>query len=147
MARSKERLLCLASNCVRTSSETLDEYLSRVHNESVIKDAKSFEKLMPIRKWTDRTVRGKTLHDIFDMIVRYRLLAATASSELSIGDLLHSVEALECFLDPQGVLRIATPIKKAREAYEVFGQEVPASIELSAWQKAVLSAFDEVPVL
>ena len=128
----------LLSNKDRTPSELLDLYVSRTHIEAIFKSGKSFEGLMPLAKWNERSVRGKVLQDVILTVIRSLLLKVTSGHKGSLADLFHEAASVACFKEPDGRLRVETPNKQARLAYKQLGFSVPSSILLSDWRERIL---------
>lgn len=128
----------LLSNKDRTASELLDLYISRTHIEAIFKSGKSFEGLMPLAKWNERSVRGKILQDVILTVIRSLLLKATPRHKGSLADLFHEAASVACFKEADDRLRVETPNRQARLAYKELGFSVPSSILLRDWQERIL---------
>lgn len=141
----------LISNKDTTTGDILERYRERTDIEEVFKTAKSFLGLLPLAKWNDRTVRGKILHDVIETIVR--LLMRSRAREIreerkkkrrkrlpavALMDSFHECAANICFRTEQGGLRIDTPTRQVREAYDRLGYSVPAYVKLEQWKKELL---------
>lgn len=87
----------LLSNIENTPRGMLNRYLERVDIELIFKDAKSFEGLLPMAKWTDKRVKGKILADVIDTMIRADMLKASKSKEEALMDLFEEAASVDCF--------------------------------------------------
>ena len=100
------------SNRELPPNELLDEYFGRTEIEGVFKTAKTYLDLLPLRKWTDQTVRGKILSDIINTIVVLSLRKHLAEAGISLTELFGKTQSLMCMRD-KGTAKYYLPRSKA----------------------------------
>ena len=128
----------LISNRDLTPKELLSEYFGRTDIEVVFKTSKEYLDLLPLSKWTDRTVRGKILHDIINTIVLLMLRKQLKHSGRSTSEIFGRCQALMCSKNSNSVVNVETPSKQAKEYYRLFQIPVPAHVELGKYTGAIM---------
>lgn len=129
----------LLSNIDTTPDDLLCQYFCRTEIESVFKTSKEYLDLLPLRKWTDETVRGKILHDIVNTIVLLKLREAFVSNGISINEIAGKTQSLMCSRGKNDLVHVETPNKKTKEYYNILGVEVPSNVRIGTFKTEVLS--------
>ena len=129
----------LLSNIDTTPDGLLGQYFCRTEIESVFKTSKEYLDLLPLRKWTDETVRGKILHDIINTIVLLKLRKEYVPSGISINEIAGKTQSLMCSRGKNGLVHVETPNKKTKEYYKILGIEVPSNVRIDSFKAKVLS--------
>jgi hypothetical protein len=124
-ATVKYGFFILLSNIEDTPARLLSSYFERVEIETVFKTSKEYLDLLPLSKWSDRTVRGKILSDIIDTIVLLELRKKIDGTSISISELMGVTQSLMCFRSSSGMVTVETANKKTREYYQLFRSAVP----------------------
>ncbi len=135
----KHGYFVLLSNIDATPDDLLSQYFCRTEIESVFKTGKEYLDLLPLRKWTDETVRGKILHDIVNTIVLLKLRKEYVPSGISINEIAGKTQSLMCSKGRNGLVRVETPNKKTKEYYGILGIEVPSNVRIDSFKAKVLS--------
>jgi len=128
----------LMSTKVATPREILDEYFCRTEIEGVFKTSKDYLGLLPLRKWSDLTVRGKILADIIGTIVVLRMRKALAGADVSLTEVWGKARSLSCYTNADGRVVVETPSRQVREYYKALGVKVPSSIDVREFDRDVL---------
>ena len=129
----------LVSNRELPPNELLDEYFGRTEIEGVFKTAKTYLDLLPLRKWTDQTVRGKILSDIINTIVVLSLRKRLAETGISLTELFGKTQSLMCMRDKKNNLIIETPNKNVRQLFKVaYELKAPARLDLNAYRSQIV---------
>ena len=128
----------LLSNIDTTPDDLLNQYFCRTEIESVFKTGKECLDLLPLRKWTDKTVRGKNLHDIVNTIVLLRLRKEYVPNGISTNEIAGKTQSLICSGGKNGLVHVETPNKKTKEYYGILGVEVPSNVRIGSFKAKVL---------
>ena len=128
----------LISNIDTPPADLLTQYFCRTEIERVFKTSKDYLELMPLRKWTDQTVRGKILYDIINTIILLMLQRQYIDKALSMNKISGKTQSLMCHRDSQGRVSVETPNKKTKEYYNLLGVQVPASVKVDQFRSKVL---------
>ena len=128
----------LLSNIDTTPEELLTQYFCRTEIETVFKTSKEYLDLLPLKKWTDETVRGKILHDVINTIVLLELRKEYIPSGISINEIAGKTQSLMCNKDRNGLVNVETPNKKTKEYYNLLGVEIPSNVRIDAFKHKVL---------
>ena len=124
----------LISNYIKSPSEILDDYFSRTNIESEFKTDKEYLKLLPLRKWTDTTVRGKIFSDIINSIVRHKMYEYIKGKTWSISSVIGKCQSLMCFRDDsENTVYTEAPNKQVKEFYKCFDIDIPQSIHMQSY--------------
>lgn len=128
----------LLSNIDTTPEDLLTQYFCRTEIETVFKTSKEYLDLLPLKKWTDETVRGKILHDVINTIVLLELRKEYIPSGISINEIAGKTQSLMCNKDRNGLVNVETPNKKTKEYYNLLGVEIPSNVRIDAFKHKVL---------
>ena len=128
----------LLSNKKLEPSELLTEYFGRTDIEGVIKTSKEYLGLLPLSKWTVETVRGKIFSDIINTIIFLKMRKTLDDSGLSMSEIISRTQSLMCFRNKHGEILIETPNKKVKSHYQLFGEDVPASLKINDFRAKLL---------
>ena len=104
----------------------------------MFKTSKEYLDLLPLKKWTDETVRGKILHDIINTIVLLHLRKEYIPTGISINEIAGKTQSLMCNTDHNGIVNVETPNKKTKEYYNILGVEIPSNVRISVFKHKVL---------
>ena len=108
----------LISNYRKSPEDMLDDYFSRTRIETTFKTDKEYLKMLPLRKWTDTTIRGKLLADIIDSIVRQTAHELGKGIIYSMSSMIGKTQSLMCCMDSSdNTVYIDTPNKQVKEYY------------------------------
>lgn len=110
----------LISNIDTTPEELLTQYFCRTEIETVFKAGKDYLELMPLRKWTDQTVRGKILYDVINTIILLMLRKKFLNTGISMNEIAGKTQSLMCQRDSSGRVNVETPNKKTKEYYNLL---------------------------
>jgi hypothetical protein len=125
----------LISNKDSSPRGILDDYFGRQWIESLFKTSKRYLKLLPISKWTDRTVRGKVLSDIIDTIAYLSMRSMlNEKTSYTMADALSHPRSLTSYV-ANGDLCVNYPKKQVKEIYQAVGVDIPVSINLDRFRK------------
>ena len=128
----------LVANHRATPKDLLNEYFGRTAIEGVFKTAKSYLDLLPLRKWTDLTVRGKILSDIINTITVLTLRKQLAETGIGLSELFGKTQSLMCIRDREGRLLIETPNKHVRTLFkEAYQLKAPSRLDLSTYRTSI----------
>ena len=106
----------LISNYRKTPAEMLDDYFSRTRIETTFKTDKEYLKLLPLRKWTDTTIRGKILSDIIDSIIRQTAHELGKGTIYSMSAMIGKTQSLMCFIDSNdNTVHVDTPNRQVKD--------------------------------
>jgi len=128
----------LLSNLEMTPAELLSAYFERTEIETIFKTSKEYLDLLPLKKWTDQTVRGKILHDIINTIVLLELRKKFLPRGISINEISGRIQSLMCHRDNNGRVSVETPNKKTKEYYKLIGIEIPSMVRVEQFKRKVL---------
>lgn len=141
----------LLSNYGYDEKGTLDEYFGRTHIENFFKDSKEGRRLLPLCKWSDRSVRGKILSDMISTIL-YTLFRKEMSkakcrysegekkggrkpkdllplNQITVSEVLSGCSMLMCMKDGDTIY-IDTPMKEVKEYFGFFGITIKGSMTM-----------------
>lgn len=136
--KDKDRTWCkyrsgffvLLSNLRSTPQEILDMYFGRTDIETVFKTSKEYLSLLPLNKWTVRTVHGKILSDMVSLIVYLSMRRTLSGTPFSMTETATRLRSLICSVDGKGVIRVDTPNKQVREIFAALSVPLPADTDL-----------------
>jgi len=128
----------LLSNIDTTPADLLSQYFCRTEIETVFKTSKEYLDLLPLKKWTDETVRGKILHDVVNTIVLLELRKKYVPSGISINEIAGKTQSLMCNRNQNGLVNVETPNKKTKEYYKLIGVDIPSNVKIDAFKHKVL---------
>ena len=118
----------------------LDDYFSRTRIETTFKTDKEYLKMLPLRKWTDITIRGKLLADIIDSIVRQTAHELGKGIIYSMSSMIGKTQSLMCCMDSSdNTVYIDTPNKQVKEYYAGYGIPIPEQLDLTDYAAGILS--------
>ncbi len=130
----------LISNYRKTPEDMLDDYFSRTRIETTFKTDKEYLKMLPLRKWTDITIRGKLLADIIDSIVRQTAHELGKGIIYSMSSMIGKTQSLMCCMDSSdNTVYIDTPNKQVKEYYAGYGIPIPEQLDLTDYAAGILS--------
>ena len=130
----------LISNYLKTPADMLDDYFSRTRIETTFKTDKEYLKLLPLRKWTDLTVRGKLLTDIIDSIIRQTAHELGKGIIYSMSSMIGKTQSLMCCMDASdNTVYIDTPNKQVKEYYRGYGIAIPQQLDLTDYAAGILT--------
>ena len=128
----------LISNYQKTPAEVLDDYFSRTRIETAFKTDKEYLKLLPLRKWTDLTIRGKMLSDIIDSIIRQTAHDLGKGTIYSMSAMIGKTQSLMCFIDSKdNTVYVDTPNRQVKEYYKAYGVTVPDTINIAKYAASI----------
>lgn len=125
----------LLSNYEASPKDVLSRYFDRAAIEGVFKTAKSYLSLLPIDKWSDRTVRGKILADIICLIITILLRKELNDGGHSLTEVFGRTQSLMCFRKQDGTVIVETPNKQVKEYFKTLKIDVPASLNLKSYRE------------
>ena len=128
----------LLSNIDTTPADLLSQYFCRTEIETVFKTSKEYLDLLPLKKWTNETVRGKILHDIINTIVLLQLRKEYVPSGISINEIAGRTQSLMCNRNRNGIVKVETANKKTKEYYKMIGIEIPSNVRIDTFKHKVL---------
>jgi len=137
-ATVKNGYFVLVSNMEMEPADMLTTYFARTEIESVFKTSKEYLDLLPLKKWTTQTVRGKILHDIIDTIILLQLRKVIGPSGLSTTELAGKSSSLMCFRDNSGNVIVETPNKQTKKYFETLGIPVPSRVGIGDFRSKIL---------
>lgn len=129
----------LISNYDATPEEILDNYFNRVDIELAFRTAKEYLQLLPLSKWTDKTVRGKILNDVISLIVYCGIREKISPSGESMPSVFGKVSSLMCLVDHNEIAHIETPTKKVKEFAKLLDIEIPGTLDVKNLQRSLLT--------
>lgn len=127
----------LVSNMDVSPEELLGKYFCRTEIEGIFKTSKEYLELLPLSKWSDRTVRGKILHDIIDTIIFLKLREVMESTGVSVTKLFGTTQSLMCFKNQNGNVLVEVPNKKVKQFYKVMETGIPGSVRIDEEVKRI----------
>lgn len=129
----------LLSNREETPREILDEYFERTDVECVFKTAKTFLDLLPIKKWTNDTVRGKILSDLINTIFVLMWRSRTKETKYALTQLIAKTQSLMCSRGLNDNLLIEIPNRQVKEIFQsTLGALPPVRLSLPSYRKETL---------
>ena len=126
----------LISNIKSEPKETLDSYYGRTNIETVFKTSKEYLDLLPLRKWSDTTVRGKILSDIISTIFVLLLRKELTPANKSVSECLGKLSSVICFSSGDNVT-VTKMNKQAAQFVKLLGLTVPTRISLEKYRKMI----------
>ena len=130
----------LISNYRKTPADMLDDYFSRTRIETTFKTDKEYLKLLPLRKWTDLTIRGKLLTDMIDSIIRQTAHELGKGIIYSMSSMIGRTQSLMCCRDfSDDTVYIDTPNKQVKEYYNGYGIAIPQQLSLTDYVAGILT--------
>lgn len=137
--QSKFGYFVLISNIDTNPRDLLEQYFGRIEIESVIKTAKEYLQLLPLDKWTDKSVRGKILLDIIDTTLLTMFRKKLNGTGYSTTEVFGKCQSLICTRNgSRGTITVDSPSKQVKTYYEKIGVTVPNNISEKAFMKDVL---------
>ena len=136
--RVKDGFFVLIGNKDQSPRNALIEYRGRTDIEGFFKDGKTYLQILPMAKWTKETVTGKILHDIIETSFYREFRKRMAPLELSMSNLLVSMNGWECVKISDDLIEVKTPNLQVREIMEKLGYVIPAHLKLEDLRKEVL---------
>lgn len=128
----------LVSNLSMTPKDLLSEYYGRTDIEVVFKTSKEYLDLLPLSKWSDITVRGKILHDIINTICLLLIRKELVHSGRSTSEIIGKCQSSMCHRNSKGMVTVQTPNKQVKEYYKIFGESIPAHIDLHKYISTIM---------
>lgn len=136
----KSGFFVLLSNCRKSPAEILDDFFCRCSIEGAFKNDKEYLKMLPLRKWSIQTVRGKILCDVIDSIIRQKLLEKKKGISWSLSAMIGKSQSLMCMKDMKSnTVFVEPPCKQVKECFKQFELEIPSEIDLSAYVKGLFA--------
>ena len=128
----------LISNYRKTPAEMLDDYFSRTRIEVAFKTDKEYLKLLPIRKWTDTTIRGKILSDIIDSVIRQTAHELGSGTIYSMSAMIGKTQSLMCFMDSSdNTVYVDTPNRQVKDYYKAYDIDVPDVVNMTDYTAGI----------
>lgn len=126
----------LICNYRKTPEEVLDDYFSRTRIETTFKSDKEYIRLLPLRKWSDTTVRGKILSDMIDSIIRQTVHELGKGTIYSMSSLIGKTQSLMCFLDSSdNTVYVDPPNKQVKEYFKCYKVSIPDQLNMAEYEK------------
>ena len=129
-----------------TPADMLEEYFARTSIETVFKTDKEYLKMLPLRKWSDDTVRGKILSDIINSIVRKSLYDSAKGKGVTWGmtSLIGKCQSLMCCRNTNtNTVHVETANKQVRQYYKDCGIDVPHELNLTKYIELLYAKQDD----
>lgn len=101
--------------------EILAQCLMRQKTERSIKSGDGYAEALPLRAWTDQTVRGKILPD-----------------GMKGSPIIGKLQSLMCCQNRSGKVIIEQPNRQVRDIYRRFSVPVPAVVDIAEFRKNTL---------
>ena len=134
--KAKFGYFVLICNYRKTPEEILDDYFSRTRIETTFKSDKEYIRLLPLRKWSDTTVRGKILSDMVDSIIRQTVHELGKGTIYSMSAMIGKTQSLMCFLDSRdNTVYVDPPNKQVKEYYKGYKVSIPEQLNLTDYEK------------
>ena len=122
----------LLSNLALEPDKMLDRYYGRTNIETVFKTSKEYLDLLPLRKWTDLTVRGKILSDIIATIVLLMLRKETTPLDKALSEYFGKLGSITCFKSSANRLTVSRANKQTTQFMQKAGIVMPPYISLDS---------------
>jgi hypothetical protein len=136
--KDKFGFFILISNYRKTPAKMLDDYYERTNIEDVIKNDKEYLMLLPLAKWTDRTVRGKILSDIIDDAIRKRFMSMRKKKEDSLPGIIGKAQSLMCCYNcSTRKVHVDTASRQVKEIMKIYGFPVIKELDMDAYLKTI----------
>lgn len=139
--RDKGGFFILVCNKIYTPEELLSKYFGRTHIETIFKTSKEYLNLLPLKKWTDQTVRGKILADIIGTIIVLEMRKKKQDDPVAITQIMNHAKSITCCRDNNGEVTIETPNRQARENLKKLDLVVPGYLTISDYRDSIFGTF------
>ena len=127
----------LLSTYVMEPKDLLIEYFARTDIEGIFKTAKNYLDLLPLSKWTDRTVRGKILSDMIAMPIYLQSRRQLNKVKKSMTSAIGAMEASMCLVNRQKKIQVEYPTKKVKELQELLKLSTKNNVGLTDYFKSM----------
>lgn len=127
----------LLSNLTLEPDEMLDRYYGRTNIETAFKTSKEYLDLLPLRKWTNLTVRGKILSDIIATIVILMLRKETTPLDRAISEYFGKLSSITCFKSSVNRITVSRANKQAAQFMQKVGIVMPPYINLDVYRTMI----------
>lgn len=115
----------------------LEFYFSRMSVESLFKDAKRLG-MLPLRKWSAVTVKGKILQDMIDTIaVLLQRKSRIRNKELSETAIIGKLQSLICRCGSENI-SVDRPNRQVKSIFAGSGYKLPLTMSVSSVRKNLL---------
>lgn len=95
--------------------------------------------MLPIRKWTDTTIRGKILGDIMDSIICQSAHELGKGVIYSMSSMIGKTQSLMCCLDSRdSTVYVDTPCKHVNEYYKGYDVAVPEQLNIEDYTAHII---------
>lgn len=112
----------LLSNMEMESKEVLSVYFSRTFIESYFKTDRPYLDLLPLSKWSDLTVKGKILNDMFASVIYVGMRNKAYADGKSMTELLGPlVGNMAIVTGKESRILVDTPSTKVKNLRKIFG--------------------------
>lgn len=118
--------------------DMLDRYFERMSIESMFKDLKRLG-MLPLRKWTAVTVKGKILQDMIDLIAMLMQRGACQNKVVSESEVIGKLQSLICRTGRESI-SVDYPNKQVKEIFRNYQYKLPQTLSVSAVRKSLLLA-------
>ena len=125
----------LLSTYVMEPKDLLIEYYARTDIEAIFKTAKNYLDLLPLSKWTDKTVRGKILSDMIAMPIYLQARRQVNLVKKSMTSAIGAMESQMCMVDRNQRIQIEYPMKKVKELQSVLSLPRETNIGMNDYFK------------
>ena len=125
----------LLSTYVMNPKDLLIEYFARTDIEGIFKTAKNYLDLLPLAKWTDRTVRGKILSDMIVTPIYLQARLQVNKVRKSMTSAIGAMEASICLVNKQKRIIVDYPTKKVKELQSSLKLTTESNINLNDYFK------------
>ena len=130
-------LFVLLSTYEMEPKDLLIEYFARTDIEGIFKTAKNYLDLLPLSKWTDRTVRGKILSDMIAVPIYLQARRIVNKAKKSMTSAIGAMEASMCLVDKKKRIQVEYPTKKVKELQTLLDLPTKNNMELSDYFKSM----------
>lgn len=132
----------LVSNIDTEPEKMLDRYYGRTEIETVFNCGKEYIGMLPLSKHGEETVSGKIMQDMITLIVYIQIRKITTPTGRSVSDYIYDLQSLDCYRSDEDTLIISAPNRQAKEAYRLFGYDIPGKISIKEYRdKMFFSTF------
>jgi hypothetical protein len=125
----------LLSTYVMEPKALLMEYFARTDIEGIFKTAKNYLDLLPLAKWTDRTVRGKILSDMIVVPIYLQARLQVNKANKSMTSAIGAMDASICLVNNQKRITVDYPTKKIKEIQDSLKLTQESNIVLDEYFK------------
>lgn len=126
----KDGFFVLISNIDSTPEDILEQYFGRMTIEVGFKTIKEYLELLPLCKWSEKTVKGKILCDVICHIFYSRIRGYALGAKMSVPEMLGAGQGLSCLRRSDGSILVDQPNKQVKAAYAACDIAVPSSFML-----------------